>query len=112
MAHGLINDDGFLSPLMSYLWWLTLRLCCLPMIIYQQKVEQSNPWVKFAGMFKDDPLFDEFVEEMAAYRRELDAEINTEEGFFPSLNASYHVGLIDDDVGAGSTLSLTPITQF
>ncbi|MEA5496757.1 DUF4209 domain-containing protein [Limnoraphis robusta] len=80
MAHGLINDDGFLSPLMSYLWWLTLRLCCLPMIIYQQKVEQSNPWVKFAGMFKDDPLFDEFVEEMAAYRRELDAEINTDEG--------------------------------
>ncbi|KKD37079.1 hypothetical protein WN50_16370 [Limnoraphis robusta CS-951] len=80
MAHGLINDDGFLSYLMSYLWWLTLRLCCLPMIIYQQKVEQSNPWVKFAGMFKDDPLFDEFVEEMAAYRRELDAEINTDEG--------------------------------
>lgn len=30
-------------------------------------------------MFKDDPLFDEFVEEMAAYRRELDAEINTDE---------------------------------
>ncbi|MEA5546178.1 DUF4209 domain-containing protein [Limnoraphis robusta CCNP1324] len=80
MAHGLINDDGFLSYLMSYLWWLTLRLCCLPMIIYQQKVEQSNPWVKFAGMFKDDPLFDEFVEEMAAYRRELDAEINADEG--------------------------------
>jgi hypothetical protein len=79
MAHGLINDDGFLSPLMSYLWWLTLRLCCLPMIIHQQKVEQSNPWVKFAGMFKDDPLFDEFVEEMAAYRRELDAEINSDE---------------------------------
>ncbi|MCG5058625.1 MAG: DUF4209 domain-containing protein [Limnoraphis sp. WC205] len=50
MAHGLINDDGFFSPLMSYLWWLTLRLCCLPMIIYQQKVEQSNPWVKFAGI--------------------------------------------------------------
>jgi hypothetical protein len=33
-----------------------------------------DPWVKFAGMFKDDPLFDEFVEDMAAYRRELDAE--------------------------------------
>jgi excisionase family DNA binding protein len=35
------------------------------------KFEQSDPWVKFAGMFKDDPLFDEFVEDMAAYRREL-----------------------------------------
>ncbi len=79
MAHGLINDDGFLSPLMSYLWWLTLRLCCLPILNYQQKVEQSDPWVKFAGMFKDDPLFDEFVEDIAAYRRELDAEVAADE---------------------------------
>ena len=79
MAHGRINDDGFLSPLMSYLWWLTLRLCCLPILNYQQKVEQSDPWVKFAGMFKDDPLFDDFVEDMAAYRRELDAEVAADE---------------------------------
>ncbi len=79
MAHGLINDNGFFSPLMSYLWWLTLRLCCLPILIHQQKVEQSDPWVKFAGMFKHDPLFDEFVEDMAAYRRELDAEVAADE---------------------------------
>ena len=45
----------------------------------QQEVEQSDPWVKFAGIFKDDPLFDEFVEDMAAYRRELDAEVATHE---------------------------------
>ena len=79
MAHGLIDDSGFLDPLMSYLWWLTLRLCCLPILNYQQKVEQSDPWVKFAGMFKDDPLFDDFVEDMAAYRRELDAEVAADE---------------------------------
>ena len=79
MAHGLIDDSGFLHPLMSYLWWLTLRLCCLPILNYQHKVEQSDPWVKFAGMFKDDPLFDEFVEDMAAYRRELDAEVTADE---------------------------------
>jgi hypothetical protein len=34
-----------------------------------------DPWVEFAGMFKDDPLFDEFIEDMAAYRRELDATV-------------------------------------
>lgn len=79
MAHGLINDSEFLSPIMSYLWWVTLRLCCLPILTYQQKVEQSDPWVKFAGMFNDDPLFDEFVEDMAAYRRELDAEVAADE---------------------------------
>jgi len=33
MAHGLISDDEFMSPLMSYVWWLTLRLCCLPILI-------------------------------------------------------------------------------
>jgi Domain of unknown function (DUF4209) len=79
MAHGLISDNEFSSPLMSYLWWFTLRLCCLPILIHQQKVEQSDPWVKFAGMFKDDPLFDEFVEDMAAYRREIDAEVTAHE---------------------------------
>ncbi len=78
-THGLIDDNGFLTPLMSYLWWLTLRLCCLPILEYQQKVEQSDPWVKFAGMFKDDPLFDEFVEDMATYRQELDAQIAADE---------------------------------
>ncbi|MFH7245033.1 MAG: DUF4209 domain-containing protein [Spirulina sp.] len=42
MAHGLINDGEFMSPLMSYIWWLTLRLCCLPILIHQQRAEQSN----------------------------------------------------------------------
>jgi hypothetical protein len=79
MAHGLIDDSGFLKPIMSYLWCIALRLCLVPILQYQQQVEESDPWVKFAGMFKDDPLFDEFVEDMAAYRRELDAEIGGDE---------------------------------
>ena len=45
------------------------------MYIYQQQVKSSDPWVQFAGIFKDDPLFDEFVEAMAAERRKLDAEM-------------------------------------
>jgi len=40
-----------------------------------EDIENSNPFVQFDGIFKDDPLFDEFVEEMAKNRRELDAEI-------------------------------------
>lgn len=79
MAHGLINDQGFLSPIMSYLWWITLRLCCLTIVYNQREIQQSDPWLQFAGMFEDDPLFDEFVEDMAAYRRELDAEMSAEE---------------------------------
>ncbi len=37
--------------------------------------ENGHPLARFAGMFKDDDLFDEFVEDMAAYRREVDAEM-------------------------------------
>ncbi|WLT39423.1 DUF4209 domain-containing protein [Synechocystis sp. B12] len=32
MAHGLISDGEFMSPLMSYIWWLTWRLCLLPIL--------------------------------------------------------------------------------
>jgi len=42
---------------------------------HKPNLEQSDPWVRFAGMFKNDPLFEEFVEYMAVYRRELDAEM-------------------------------------
>ena len=39
MAHGLIAHDQFFSEPIVYLWWLTLRLCCLPMLmkIYNDK---------------------------------------------------------------------------
>jgi hypothetical protein len=40
-----------------------------------EDIENSNPFVQFDGIFKDDPLFDDFVEDIAANRRELDAEI-------------------------------------
>ncbi|MCC5641257.1 type II toxin-antitoxin system HicB family antitoxin [Nostoc sp. CHAB 5844] len=46
--------------------------------IVTQELEPSSsehPWMKFAGMFKDDPQFDEMLADIAAYRRELDAEM-------------------------------------
>jgi len=36
MAHGLIGYEEFLSSQISYLWWLTLRLCCLPILSQMQ----------------------------------------------------------------------------
>ncbi len=35
---------------------------------------QPSPWVRLAGVYKDNPLFDEFLAEMEADRRELAAE--------------------------------------
>ena len=34
----------------------------------------ANPWVEFAGMFKDDPYFDEVIDIMAENRRKMDAD--------------------------------------
>lgn len=42
----------------------------------ETKDTPSSSWLDRAGRFSDDPFFDEFVEEMAKNRRELDAEVN------------------------------------
>ncbi|MGD1704965.1 DUF4209 domain-containing protein [Dapis sp. BLCC M229] len=42
MAHGLLDDEAFSSPLMSYLWWVMLRRCC-SLFTYKQQVDLSDP---------------------------------------------------------------------
>ncbi len=39
--------------------------------------EDVHPWKKFAGMYQDDPLFDQVEEDIKNYRREIDAETAT-----------------------------------
>lgn len=41
-------------------------------------VASENPWSSVIGSFKDDPLFDEMLEHIEDYRRELDAELSNE----------------------------------
>ncbi len=41
--------------------------------------DSPNPWLKLAGKYKDDPQFDEVLEYIAAYRRELDAEMEADD---------------------------------
>jgi hypothetical protein len=36
--------------------------------------ETPNPWVQGAGMFRDDPLFDQWQAAIAEYRREVDED--------------------------------------
>jgi predicted RNase H-like HicB family nuclease len=46
----------------------------------ESKVSASeNPWVKYAGVFKDDPLFNEMLHSIEQYRQELDAELAEQE---------------------------------
>jgi predicted RNase H-like HicB family nuclease len=37
----------------------------------------DNPWLKFAGMWTNDPTWDDFLTEVETYRREID-QINVE----------------------------------
>ncbi len=34
----------------------------------------ANPWTEFAGMFKDDPHFEEWQNAIAEIRRKIDAD--------------------------------------
>jgi len=47
MAHGLLNHDAFYSRPIVYLWWLVLRLCCIPIIAGMrhddQEMENESP---------------------------------------------------------------------
>jgi hypothetical protein len=35
---------------------------------------EENPWLAVGGMFRNDPLFDEWQEAIAEYRRKVDEE--------------------------------------
>ncbi|ETW98216.1 MAG: hypothetical protein ETSY1_19695 [Candidatus Entotheonella factor] len=37
----------------------------------------QHPWMKFAGMFEDDPMFDQVLEDIQIYRQELDTDDST-----------------------------------
>ena len=42
--------------------------------LHYEPANGEDPWMKFAGMWEDDPTFDDFLMEIKAYREELDKE--------------------------------------
>lgn len=48
----------------------------------------EHPWMKFAGMYKDNPLFDEVQDYIKADREQLDAEM---EEYYCQLEAKEEV---------------------
>ncbi|MGI8503474.1 MAG: type II toxin-antitoxin system HicB family antitoxin [Hassallia sp.] len=48
----------------------------------------EHPWMKFAGMYKDNPLFDEVQAYIEADRRKLDAEMDE---YYQQLDAEEKV---------------------
>lgn len=43
-----------------------------------KKPQKEHPWLKFAGMFKDDPLFDEMLDFIAQERLKENQELEAE----------------------------------
>ncbi|NEP51205.1 MAG: type II toxin-antitoxin system HicB family antitoxin, partial [Moorea sp. SIO3C2] len=46
--------------------------------IISLEVESANnehPWMQFAGMYANNPLFDEVLADIAVYRNEIDADM-------------------------------------
>lgn len=42
------------------------------------RLQQRNPWLEMAGVFKDDPQFDQMLEAIEKYRSELDQDIEND----------------------------------
>jgi predicted RNase H-like HicB family nuclease len=40
------------------------------------RAAQPNPWLRMAGIFKDDPYFDEWQQAIEDYRRQIDEDPN------------------------------------
>jgi len=38
--------------------------------------QTEHPWLRFAGVFKDDPYFEQMQEDIASYRRDKDTEFS------------------------------------
>lgn len=64
---------------------LTARLEKAEIVSLEMEIPKpEHPWMKFAGMFKDDPDFDEVLADIKALRRERDAEM---EAYYQQLDA-------------------------
>jgi hypothetical protein len=54
---------------------------------------QTNPWIAYAGIWKDHPDFDEFLKDIAEYRRARngldDREQRSEDGGYRQASSGY-----------------------
>lgn len=69
----------------------------------------EHPWMKFAGVFKDDPTFDKVQAYIEEYRRELDAEM---EEYYLKLDAEEEQADMDRACDAHSTRWLIYFWKF
>jgi len=73
VAEGTTRDEA----LRNLRQLLEARLVSGAEIVELEVAGAQHAWKPFAGMFKDDPLFDEWQKAIGEYRREVDSNANT-----------------------------------
>lgn len=69
----------------------------------------EHPWMKFAGVFKDDPTFEQVHAYIEQYRYELDAEM---EEYYRKLDTEEEQGKMERAFYAHSTRWLIYILKY
>jgi hypothetical protein len=71
------TNEQAIAQLRSLVTHRLVNAQVLPLDIPMPVAEETeNPWMKYAGVFKDDPYFSKIVEAMQAERREDDDEMD------------------------------------
>jgi predicted RNase H-like HicB family nuclease len=71
----VIEEETCEAALTQIKQHLTTYLSQPPEVIQielEPMVTAEHPWLQFAGMWANDPTWDDFVTEVAAYRQEMD----------------------------------------
>ena len=71
-ANGLTRDEA-LAKLRAK---IETRLEKGTEIVGMEVGPRPHPWMEFAGMFKDDPMFDDWIKSMAEYRQQVEDDPN------------------------------------
>lgn len=71
-CQGLGNTENEAIEKLSQSLQNRLESAKIVTLVIEVPLVVENPWLKIAGKYKDDPQFDEMLEYIEEYRRELD----------------------------------------
>ena len=52
----------------------TAKILMVEVSTHAEEKKEIDPWIKRAGVFADDPTWDDFLEEIESYRKQVDEE--------------------------------------
>lgn len=70
-----IDEAEVLAQLRTILVQLQQNSRIVQIDVPTPKTDADNPWLRMAGIFADDPTWEEFQSAITAHRRSLDAQL-------------------------------------